>query len=71
MSDDVEVTERGEIVVHGKDGDVWVYRCRGDELWWVCVEVDDTRLTRDQLAAWCRRVLWVIEGPPQGVTDGR
>lgn len=67
MIDEVEVTPHGEIVAHGQNGDVWAYqrsaclRAAGDDSWWVCAEEDDTCLTRDQLVAWCRRVLAEVD----------
>lgn len=66
---EVEVTERGEIVVRGQNGDVWAYQNPGDDAWWVCAEEDDTRLTDDQLAAWCRRVLREVEGDTHAAGD--
>lgn len=67
MDDRVEVTPHGEIVMYGADGEAmayqdggsWVVRCDTYARWeTVSAEV---RLTRDGLAAWCRRVLREIE----------
>lgn len=72
MSDEVEVTERGEIVVHGCDGEAMVYQADGS--WWLSAETyadgrrpareGETRLTRDGLLEFCRRVLREVGPDP-------
>lgn len=48
---------------------MWAYQNPGDDAWWVCAEEDDTRLTDEQLAAWCRRVLREVDPDPVPTVD--
>lgn len=73
MSDGFWVEEDGEVVA-SNSGD---YLRAGPDVdgWWQVsatqYECATVVLPPATLAAWCRRVLWAIDGPPQGVTDGR
>ena len=72
MSDEIEVTERGEIVAHGEHSDAWIYN-QGDR-WCVCAEtcergslsIGETSLTREHMVAWLRRALRELEGGARG-----
>lgn len=73
MSDEIVVEEDGEVVA-SNSGDDLRAGPYVDGWWRVCVtdyECATVCLPPSTLAAWCRRVLWTIDGPPQGVTDGR
>lgn len=67
MSENIEVTERGEIVARCIDGGVWTDPEPDGSVWLVVEDSDNPRmlatalLTRDDLAAWCRRVLRKVD----------
>lgn len=77
MADEVEVTERGEIVVRGCDGEAMAYQADGS--WWLSAETyadggrpsreGETRLTRDGLLSFCRRVLAEVDPDPAPTVD--
>lgn len=69
MSEDIKVTPHGTIVARGQHGEVWVYPDHDDGIWCVGADEDGAHLTRDQLLAFCRRVLREVDPDPVPTVD--
>ena len=75
MIDEVEVTERGEIVARCVDGGVWTEPHPDGHVWMHIEDAENPRMvasavvSRDDLAAWCRRVLAEVKPDPVPTVD--
>ena len=75
MSDEIEVTERGEIVARCILGEAWTEPHSDGHVWLHVEDEDNARIvasalvSREQLAAWCRRVLREVDPDPVPTVD--